>query len=127
MPRHSREQSATGIYHVMLRGVNRQSIFEDDEDCIKLINLLRNLVQRFDDKGRPLPALCTIYAYCLMDNHIHLLVKEHIQTFKRKERNYIIESALKHGLGVRQLARITGVSYGIIQRINEKVGRRTVP
>lgn len=73
MPRHSREQSATGIYHVMLRGVNRQSIFEDDEDCIKLINLLRNLVQRFDDKGRPLPALCTIYAYCLMDNHIHLL------------------------------------------------------
>lgn len=120
MPRHSREQSATGIYHVMLRGVNRQSIFEDDEDCIKLINLLRNLVQRFDDKGRPLPALCTIYAYCLMDNHIHLLVKEHIQTFKRKERNYIIESALKHGLGVRQLARITGVSYGIIQRINEK-------
>ena len=80
MPRHSREQSATGIYHVMLRGVNRQSIFEDDGDCIMFISLLRNLVQRFDDKGRPLPALCTIYAYCLMDNHIHLLVKEQTES-----------------------------------------------
>lgn len=29
-------------------------------------------------------------------------------------------------LCIRQLARLTGVSYGIIQRINEKLGRRTV-
>ena len=50
-----------------------------------------------------------------------------IQTFQRKERNSILESALRRGLGVRQLARLTGVSYGIIQRINEKVGQRTVP
>jgi REP element-mobilizing transposase RayT len=64
----------------MLRGVNRQSIFEDDEDYIRFISLLRNLVQRFDDTGRPLPALCTIYAYCLMDNHIHLLVKEQTES-----------------------------------------------
>ena len=46
-----------------------------------------------------------------------------IQTFQRKERNSILESALSRGLGVRQLARLTGVSYGIIQRINEKVGQ----
>ena len=46
-----------------------------------------------------------------------------IQTFQRKERNSILESALRRGLGVRQLARLTGVSYGIIQRINEKVGQ----
>ena len=47
-----------------------------------------------------------------------------IQTFQRKERNSILESALRRGLGVRQLARLTGVSYGIIQRINEKVGQK---
>lgn len=76
MPRHSREQSGTGIYHVMLRGVNRQSIFEDDEDNIRFLNLLRSLVERFDDAGKPLPALCVFYAYCLMDNHVHLLMKE---------------------------------------------------
>ena len=34
MPKQERLQSATGIYHVMLRGINKQDIFEDDEDWI---------------------------------------------------------------------------------------------
>ena len=37
MPRHSREKSGTGIYHVMLRGINRQDIFEDEDDYRKMI------------------------------------------------------------------------------------------
>ena len=32
MPRTGRKHSATGIYHVMLRGVNRQGVFEESED-----------------------------------------------------------------------------------------------
>ena len=32
MPRRAREKSSTGIYHVVLRGINRQIIFEEDED-----------------------------------------------------------------------------------------------
>jgi hypothetical protein len=32
MPRQERTKSRTGIYHVMLRGINKQDIFEDDED-----------------------------------------------------------------------------------------------
>ena len=47
-----------------------------------------------------------------------------IQTFERKDRNEILEVALINGVGVRQLARLTGVSYGIIQRLNEKMGQR---
>jgi hypothetical protein len=50
-----------------------------------------------------------------------------IKTLRRKERNSIIESALEQGVGVRQLARLTGISFAIIQRINEKVGQRAVP
>ena len=34
MPRQECLHSATGIYHVMLRGINKQDIFEDDEDWI---------------------------------------------------------------------------------------------
>jgi hypothetical protein len=34
MPRQERTKSGTGIYHVMLRGINRQDIFEDDEDYL---------------------------------------------------------------------------------------------
>ncbi|WP_245693065.1 transposase [Sporomusa acidovorans] len=37
MARKPREKSSSGIYHIILRGINRQSIFEDDEDRLKLI------------------------------------------------------------------------------------------
>ena len=40
MPRQERIKSGTGIYHVMLRGINRQDIFEDDEDYLQMIDLL---------------------------------------------------------------------------------------
>ena len=35
MPRQARRKSESGIYHVMLRGINQQQIFEDSEDCEK--------------------------------------------------------------------------------------------
>ena len=76
MPRKIREKSATGIYHVILRGINRQNIFEDDEDYRRFITILRSVVDRHDEQNLPLPPLCTIYAYCLMSNHVHLLVRE---------------------------------------------------
>ena len=49
MPRHSREKSGTGIYHVMLRGINRQDIFEDDDDYRKMILFLRGLAYAHGD------------------------------------------------------------------------------
>ena len=36
MPRQARKKSRTGIYHIMIRGINRQTIFETDEDYINL-------------------------------------------------------------------------------------------
>ncbi len=76
MTRKIRTKSSTGIYHVMLRGINRQDIFEDAVDYRKMILILRGLVERFDEQGQRLPPLCTVYAYCLMSNHIHLLIQE---------------------------------------------------
>ena len=43
MPRKAREESATGIYHVMIRGINRQDIFEAPEDYRKFIETLASL------------------------------------------------------------------------------------
>ena len=67
MPRKSREKSDTGIYHVMLRGINGQIIFEDKEDYEKLIQVIEEYKKICEYE---------IYAYCLMSNHIHLLMKE---------------------------------------------------
>jgi hypothetical protein len=42
MPRIGREQSVTGIYHVMLRGINRQDIFEEAEDYGRIGHLFQD-------------------------------------------------------------------------------------
>ena len=84
MPRQARRQSESGIYHVMLRGINQQQIFEDTEDCNKFIQILHECKAVSEFK---------LFAYCLMNNHIHLLIKpekEPIeQVFKRIGARYV--------------------------------------
>lgn len=67
MPRKARKKSETGIYHIMLRGINGQAIFEDKEDNEKFIQVIGDYRE-----------VCeyNIFAYCLMKNHVHLLMKE---------------------------------------------------
>lgn len=67
MSRNAREFSQSGIYHIMFRGTNKQSIFLSDWDYAKMLEILRKLK---DDFGFEL------YAYCLMSNHVHLVIKE---------------------------------------------------
>ena len=84
MPRTARETSCTGIYHVILRGINRQNIFEDDEDKMKFLLILREMKEQCG---------FSLYAYTLMSNHVHLLIKvgdqplEHV--FKRIGGKYV--------------------------------------
>ncbi|SNT17697.1 REP element-mobilizing transposase RayT [Anaerovirgula multivorans] len=66
MPRKAREKSESGIYHIMLRGINRQTIFEEDEDNRKFLQTLEQYKDKCGYK---------IYGYCLMGNHAHLLLK----------------------------------------------------
>lgn len=66
MPRAARIKSQSGIYHVMLRGINQQIIFEEDEDYLKFIDTLKNYKMISGYK---------IFAFCLMSNHIHILLK----------------------------------------------------
>ena len=76
MSRKSREISPTGVYHVMLRGINRGRIFDDEQDCRKFVKILCQVTHPKDKDDAPMPPYCSIYAYCLMDNHIHLLIAE---------------------------------------------------
>ena len=55
MPRQSRTSSGTGIYHVMMRGINHQTIFEDEEDNYQFINTLDRMRVRLLPHGQPLP------------------------------------------------------------------------
>lgn len=66
MPRIKRDVSPTGIYHVMQRGVGKQIIFESEDDYrfyIKKLKTYKELLK------------IEVIAYCLMENHVHLLLK----------------------------------------------------
>jgi len=55
-----------GIYHIINRGVAKRNIFEEDEDYEKFMELLENMLEKFNIK---------LHAYCLMTNHYHLLLE----------------------------------------------------
>ena len=84
MPRKARERSRSGIYHIMLRGINQQTIFEDKEDKRRFIQTLAKFkkVSQYE-----------LYGYCIMDNHVHLLLKETEETIsltiKRISSSYV--------------------------------------
>lgn len=75
MTRKLREKSLSGIYHVYFRGVNKQRIFEWPEDYEAMYRIL-NYVQTRDTEGVAVAQPnFYLYAYCLMDNHVHLLIQ----------------------------------------------------
>lgn len=67
MPRIARERSKTGIYHIMMRGIDKRWIFLQDQDYQRFLELLDRVKRKSEMQ---------VLAYCLMKNHIHLLVKE---------------------------------------------------
>ena len=54
------------IYHVLNRGNNRQVVFVENKDYLNYLDILRRYKEKFNFK---------LFAYCLMSNHIHLLLK----------------------------------------------------
>jgi len=66
MPRTARNVVDGGVYHILNRGNGRQRVFHRDAEYLEFEDLLRQLQEQFE---------IDIYAYCLMPNHFHLLLK----------------------------------------------------
>ena len=66
MARPLRIEYPGAVYHVTSRGNARQDIVDDDRDRLQWRSLLAHVVDRFG---------WHCYAYCLMDNHYHLLIE----------------------------------------------------
>lgn len=66
MARKPRVHAKSNIYHVIIRGNNKQIIFEDDED--RNFFMYRLEYYKIEYKFK-------ILAYCLMDNHVHLVIQ----------------------------------------------------
>lgn len=86
-----KKKSETGIYHIMLRGIDGRDIFLDKEDKKVFLNKLLKAKENAKFK---------LYGYCLMDNHVHLLIEESEEigiSIKRITVGYVHWHNNKHG------------------------------
>jgi REP element-mobilizing transposase RayT len=74
MPRTARIKSSTGTYHIIMRGINRHTIFFDDEDNQRFLSTLNEYKETCGYR---------IFAYCLMGNHLHLVIKVEQETLEQ--------------------------------------------
>ncbi len=65
MPRNARIAIDNYPHHIIQRGHNRQVVFASADDCLFYLD---NLQEWKDKLG------CKVYAYCLMPNHVHLII-----------------------------------------------------
>jgi len=74
MSRLARAISESGVCHILFRGVNQQNIFEENADFEKLKETIQNVKQEMG---------FNIYAYCFMNNHVHIVLKEKIKNSEK--------------------------------------------
>ena len=66
MPRTARIQGVSGYYHIIGRGIGKQILFEEETDYLFFLSTLDKYLKEESFQ---------IIAYCLMENHFHLLLK----------------------------------------------------
>lgn len=66
MPRQARLDVPGALHHIMVRGIDKSNIFRDDEDKARFLERLGQTVE----EGK-----CSVYAWALMNNHVHILFK----------------------------------------------------
>lgn len=66
MPRQARLDVPGALHHIMVRGIDKAKIFKDDQEKAAFLERLGQNVLEAD---------CSVYAWVLMDNHVHLLFR----------------------------------------------------
>lgn len=91
MPRQPRLESQTRCYHVMVRGINKEKIFDTDQEKEKIIQMIS---EKIKDES------CKIAAYCIMNNHLHTIIIAEksvlISIMKRINISYAMSYNTKH-------------------------------
>jgi len=80
MPRPLRIEFAGAVYHITSRGNARQPIFLNRPDCYGFSDILSSVIAGYD---------CVCHAYCLTENHYHLVMKTARGNLSRGMRQFI--------------------------------------
>ena len=81
MTRILRTYSHSRIYHIILKGIDNQDIFYDDQDRRVFLNNILKTKKEFN---------YNVYAYCLMDNHVHMIIKSEKEFLSKSMQSLMI-------------------------------------
>src|SRR6266540_3838001 len=84
MARRLRVEVPGGLYHVIVRGNQRKSVFLDDRDREEYLKRLAHYRERFEFE---------LLAYCLMSNHVHLAIRRGAPAIQVDDRSLLPEGA----------------------------------
>ena len=65
MPRKARIKTSDSIFHVMCRSISEVTLFKSDDDKLMYLSLVKKYQKVYEFK---------VYGYCLMNNHLHMLI-----------------------------------------------------
>jgi len=105
MARQARKVSPTKYYHVMMRGNNREKIFTRKDQKSYFIELL------IDFKKQP-PV--EIAAYCVMDNHVHIVIAGEIDDLSEVMKRINIKYAMKFNKEADRIGHVSKTKYQIL-------------
>ena len=89
MPRQRRQKSSTDVYHVISRGNNKQHMLADDSDKRYYIGIMKKKAVKYSVE---------IYAYCVMSNHIHMIVKCDLKILSAYMKELNFDYAIYHNV-----------------------------
>lgn len=67
LPLKRRQKSGTDLYHVIAKGINKERTFNQSREKTYLKKIIKKIQKKYEN--------VEIYAYCIMSNHIHLILK----------------------------------------------------
>jgi len=102
MARKPRQESSTGYYHVILRGINRDFFFQRDSEKRLILELVK---EQQDAK------LFELVAWCIMDNHIHMIVKADVADMSKAFKVISLKFAARYNKVQQRVGPVFGDRY----------------
>lgn len=88
-----RRESITGIYHVIVKGINKERIFNQKREKVYFKQIISKCLEKFEVE---------IYSYCIMSNHAHFIIRAEIQQLSRFMAAILTEYALYYNFKHRR-------------------------
>jgi len=97
--RQARQESVSGYYHVMMRGINREFVFQKDSYKSGFMELVSEQLA---------PDKIELSAWCVMDNHVHMLIRAEKEALSKAIKAVSVKFAAQYNRDLNRIGPVFG-------------------